>query len=521
MVSWWAAFALVAVADVAPHDLRRARTKKPRPEYRGHGFEAMAATLNKHVRNLFPAAKACEDWSLPDLHAFQEKVWQARHPALEAIYQQATDNRRLRVQTVDELRAAFKATRERVMGNKTLERIARDSHCHESVMWLIHHVPAVKQADLVADTPAPMLPKVTSEEKKTCASATGNHADVCKLAEEKDTCAWCHNQQNDENLLPNASSPEFVGPDDGNPHDWDRMRRCDEDYKGYLKDGTTGCGLCEGIGGIAWTDKNTDIHIPKCEIVANASSVDLTTVGKPIFPKQYTVKFWEILIGRMTDPFCFSFFPENNSSGTMCYRAEEGTNYYDIEKEAAVFIYDKVKLPKAPFSLLPNISSKVYHVQDKMWIVNDLWGVEQCICTDPGKSIPTKCYPSRYDFASKATYLGREKLHVEYMWKDMVLDHWNTWAHHIWTDPETKNIVRMWKPWNGLQVFPADSWKPSVDDNSVFEVPPPQCKKGGAKVRITCDDEGRYHPKKNEGMEYLNQHLDMMAKRVSEKEIMV
>ena len=64
----------------------------------------------------------------------------------------------------------------------------------------------------------------------------------------------------------------------------------------------------------------------------------------------------------------------------------------------------------------------------------------------------------------------------------MVLDHWNTWAHHIWTDPETKNIVRMWKPWNGLQVFPADSWKPSVDDSSVFDVPPPQCKKGGAKV---------------------------------------
>merc|ERR1719174_1551208 len=165
MVSWWAAFALVAVADVAPHDLRRARTKKPRPEYRGHGFEAMAATLNKHVRNLFPA----------------EKAWQARHPALEAIYQQATDNRRLRVQTLDELRATFKATRERVMGNKTLERIARDSHCHESVMWLIHHVPAVKQADLVADTPAPLLPKVISEEKKACGTATGNHADVCAL----------------------------------------------------------------------------------------------------------------------------------------------------------------------------------------------------------------------------------------------------------------------------------------------------------------------------------------------------
>merc|ERR1712216_894958 len=131
---------------------------------------------------------------------------------------------------------------------------------------------------------------------------------------------------------------------------------------------------------------------------------------------------------------------------------------------------------------------------------NNLWGVEQCICTDPGKSIPTKCYPSRYDFASKATYLGREKLHVEYMWKDMVLDHWNTWAHHIWTDPETKNIVRMWKPWSGLQIFPPEAWKASVEDNSVFEVPPPQCKKGGAKVRITCDDDGHYQPKNESEM---------------------
>jgi hypothetical protein len=515
MVCLFSTLALVVAAEVAQTDLHRARTKKPRQEFRGHGFEAMAATLNGHVERLFPLTKACEDWSLPDLHSFQEKVWEARHPALEAIYQQTQDNRRLRVKTLDDLRAVFEATRERVMGNKTLERIARDAHCHESVMWLIHHVPTVKQAELVEGVPAPLLPKATSEEKKSCAKASGNHAEVCALAEEKDTCAWCHNNQKDDFILPNASNAEFVGPDDGNPHDWDRLRRCDEDYK------DKSCGLCEGIGGIAWTDKNSDIYIPKCEIVANASDVDMSTVGKPIFPKQYTVKFWEILIGRMTDPFCFSFFPENNSSGTMCYRAEEGTNYYDIEKEAAVFIYDKVKLPKAPFSLLPNISSKVYHVQDKMWIVNNLWGVEQCICTDPGKSIPTKCYPSRYDFASKATYLGREKLAVEYMWKDMVVDHWNTWAHHIWTDPVTKNIVRMWKPWNGLQIFPPEAWKPSVADPSVFDVPPPQCKKGGAKVRITCDDDGAYHPKMNEGMEHLSQHLDAMTKHASEKQILV
>ena len=36
---------------------------------------------------------------------------------------------------------------------------------------------------------------------------------------------------------------------DGNPHAWDRIRRCDIDYE-------IPCGLCEGIGGIAYGDAN-------------------------------------------------------------------------------------------------------------------------------------------------------------------------------------------------------------------------------------------------------------------------
>jgi hypothetical protein len=61
----------------------------------------------------------------------------------------------------------------------------------------------------------------------------------------------------------------------------------------------------------------------------------------------------------------------------------------------------------------------------------------------------------------------------------------------------------MWKPWNGLQVYSPDAWKDSVEDPTIFDVPPPQCKKGGAKIRITCDDDGTYHPKKHEGKETL------------------
>merc|ERR1711956_175928 len=41
--------------------------------------------------------------------------------------------------------------------------------------------------------------------------------------------------------------------------------------------------------------------------------------------------------------------------------------------------------------------------------------------------------------------------------------------------------------------------------------PPAKCKKGGALIRINCDDNGNYHPKKSEGLEHLDR-LYAMAK---------
>ena len=57
--------------------------------------------------------------------------------------------------------------------------IARDGHCHEAVMWLVHHVPKADQASLISLTsPSPLLPEQTAPEKKTCATATGTHKQV-------------------------------------------------------------------------------------------------------------------------------------------------------------------------------------------------------------------------------------------------------------------------------------------------------------------------------------------------------
>jgi hypothetical protein len=167
-----------------------------------------------------------------------------------------------------------------------------------------------------------------------------------------------------------------------------------------------------------------------------------------------------------------------------------------------------------------------------MWVVNRLYaGVEQCICTNPAphdKShtvINTSTYPTRNDFAYskyvKAEYLGRVKMSVEYLWEEMELDHWNLWAHHIFMHPENGQIVRMWKPWNGLQVYPVGGWNSSVADDSVFDVPPPQCKKGGAKVRITCDDDGHYQPKNESEMAAAMEELHSLYRHFAPEAMVV
>merc|ERR1711861_125365 len=106
-----------------------------------------------------------------------------------------------------------------------------------------------------------------------------------------------------------------------------------------------------------------------------------------------------------------------------------------------------------------------------------------------------------------------EKIYVEWIQdhgtgasgKPMELDHFILWSHHVWTDPISRRLVRAWKPFNGLQAYDPEAWEDEVKDpEAVFEAPPAMCKKGGARVRINCDDEGFYHPKKSEGVEHLD-----------------
>jgi len=98
----------------------------------------------------------------------------------------------------------------------------------------------------------------------------------------------------------------------------------------------------------------------------------------------------------------------------------------------------------------------------------------------------------------------------------MELDHFILWSHHVWTDPVSKRLVRAWKPFNGLQVYDPEAWTDFIENpDQLFEAPPAKCKKGGAPIRIHCDDDGNFHPTQSEGAELLEVVMKEAAVRAT------
>jgi hypothetical protein len=441
-----------------------------------------------------------------------------RSPELQQIYQDGHDRRRMRLQTSEDYKKHWRKLNNIAEVHPHIVEPLRESHCREAVMWWTHHLTDDKRVELrTRNLTVPLLPE---GEKKKCGRGQGSDEEaVCLAIEVPNSCDWCHSTQlkhdQDEpgTAAPDALDPQYHGPDDGNVHGWDRKRRCDQDQHPR-------CQMCEGIGGHAWSDKNEDIDLVDCEIVSHANETNMSTVHWPLYPKKFTISdvdgrpgYSDTLIGWKTDPFCFSFFPQNDSIPTLCYRSQDSTGkWYDAYNESARTDYN-VKLIGL-FSIFPNISSIILQTDWQMWIQNHLWVVDQCVCANPSgqhcTTPPCYSYVWHWDTFRDSQYLGRERIGVEWLrgagtGKNahmMELDHFILWAHHAWTDPVSGRIVRMWKPWNGLQNYDPGAWTDDVD-SSKFESPPAKCKKGGAPIRINCDDDGNYKPKAVEGLEHL------------------
>ncbi|GMI01942.1 hypothetical protein TrVE_jg4659 [Triparma verrucosa] len=293
------------------------------------------------------------------------------------------------------------------------------------------------------------------------------------------------------------------GQADGNPHQWDRLRRCDHtDYD-------PPCGPCEGIGGIPTGDDNDAITLTSCSIVANAS--DVPEPVAPVWGEQWVVDpYYEVLIGKKTDPFCFSVIPSNDSVGELCYRPDYGAQYYDVGGESGALRFDLNSK-----TVVGNITSKILHQDTNFWIVNKFpWyalGVSQCICSqvrEGGQAGNKLMSPVNPDWTKQMFYIGRETIGIEYTGTEQTLDHWAFGPHHLWSTPDKGEIIRMWQPFNGLQIFPEGTNR-VPQDQSLFESPPPECKKeGGALFRIKCTDEG--YPQSEEEMKASVSKADKM-----------
>jgi len=272
---------------------------------------------------------------------------------------------------------------------------------------------------------------------------------------------------------------------DGNPHGWDRARRCDQ------QDYDPPCGPCEGVGGIPYGSENTQISLTSCSIVGGPE--DFPEPHPIVWGTQWSLPLaYEILIGQKNDPFCFQTFPGADSKGDLCYRKQTGSKVYDMLEHRAIREDLELETP------VGNMTSIIIHQGKNFWVVNHFpWyagGIHQCICTDikengQGEQV---YYPVQYNWVEKMVFIGREMIGIEYLNVEREMDHWAFGPHHLWSEPETGNIIRMWQPFNGLQVYPGGVGQSDVDSSLFKDIPPTLCKSGwdGAIFRIGCDDDG-------------------------------
>merc|ERR1712232_826673 len=165
-------------------DLTRARTKVPRTEYKGSSFQSMSKNLNHWLLRHAPNSRKCEDWTVEDLQQLQRTLLEIREPELDAIYQNTNDNRRLRV-PLDQEWAALNSLAAK---DPALKRLRRDGHCHETVMWYVHHLSESAKTQLKDLISLPLLPEASHD----ITQFTPEVQAVIKAYEDHVTCASCH-----------------------------------------------------------------------------------------------------------------------------------------------------------------------------------------------------------------------------------------------------------------------------------------------------------------------------------------
>ncbi len=184
------------------NDLKRA-VSKPRSQFRGHSFEGMNAVLNQHLLSSGKAMRACENFTLAELHSVRAALFDAREPALDDVYRPKSDGRRMTIGSAQELVQQHDRYQEIAQQNPTVIPMLRDGLCHESVMWYVHHLTELARKKVSIVLPA--LPVSKKHSLHTVNPSNLEH-EVAKVYDEQLTCQACHTF---DTLIQGASWPDW------------------------------------------------------------------------------------------------------------------------------------------------------------------------------------------------------------------------------------------------------------------------------------------------------------------------
>lgn len=182
-------FGLCYAADAAPSaDLRRARTKVPRKEYKAAAGASTAAVLNSHLQGQFASLKPCTEWTVSELQELQASLWSQRSTELAAVYEGSSDRRSLSQESLAALQEQWSSMNAlAARADADTQRAHRDGHCHEAVMWLVHHLDEdARQEVATSKRLVPSLPVSVAP----CNSE--HHPTLCSAVEDQHTCMYCH-----------------------------------------------------------------------------------------------------------------------------------------------------------------------------------------------------------------------------------------------------------------------------------------------------------------------------------------
>jgi hypothetical protein len=462
----------------------------------------MVDVLNGHLTSMFPRVRPCSEWSVEELQELQAELHTARNVGFDEIYRHNADNRKLNMLSLESYQNLWAEKAVHVKNNPHMKEMQRDGHCHEAVMWLVHHVASPDQHSIFAHKRMPLLSPV----RHSCnGTLSASEAALCKTYAQQASCAECHSNSGIPYQDPDLSP---VIPEDPKHPGWARQRRCDQNYQ-------PACGPCEGIGGPYWGDDVSKFQPTSCELVKSPEDVPVAERIAPEFAEQFIVhQLGSDRLSRIQNAAQrgkFLFYSQIRS--TLWYDFPVGGKSNGTAKDGVAKLRHDSYYDGKTYSWLDNGLVSELHFQTReqreanitgpmISLMHGLlgWGKNMggCTCLADPVGVPVlgglvdvdgKPYGA---FMEGAVYKGRINIGVEYegfklgdkghgdMTKKrvMLVDHYVKWFLHLFMDankssPTYGQPVRFYGPYSGFAVYvsvnktqpPPEVWDTACVDN--------------------------------------------------------